>query len=232
MLDQAFDALKTFDWGADPKLLQAIDQAVVDTHDDNSQRAALEARLVAVLSDEISRDAKDYVCRKLRVIGTAKSVPALAALLPQEEYSHMARFALQQIPDPQAATAMRDALHGLNGRLKIGVIGSLGARRDSASVEPLAALLSDGDAPIAQAAALALGAICTPQAAAALANGRTNSAASSAVTDASLACAEGLLALGNKAEALAVYSKLAEFDQPKHIQLAAIRGKLMCAGKS
>ena len=34
MLDQAFEALKTYDWGQDIKVLAAIDEAVVATHGD------------------------------------------------------------------------------------------------------------------------------------------------------------------------------------------------------
>ena len=69
---------------------------------------------------------------------------------------------------PEAAQALRDALPKLDGALKIGVIGSLGVRRDAASVPALAALLGDADAAIAAAAACALGDIGTPDAAKAL----------------------------------------------------------------
>ena len=89
----------------------------------------------------LSRAAKDFACRTLTVIGTAASVPALAALLADAELSHMARYALERIPAPEAAAALRDALPKLSGKLKIGVIGSLGVRRDEASVPALAALL-------------------------------------------------------------------------------------------
>ena len=42
MLDQAFDALKTYDWGTDRKVLNPIDEAVVATHDDAAARKELE----------------------------------------------------------------------------------------------------------------------------------------------------------------------------------------------
>ena len=93
MLSNALEALKTYDWGTDRAVLAPIDEAVISTHDDEASRQELEASLAAVLSTPVSRDAKDYVCRKLMVIGTAASVPALARLLPEEEHSHMARFA-------------------------------------------------------------------------------------------------------------------------------------------
>jgi len=233
MLDQAFEALKTYDWGADPKILNPIDEAVVTTRDDAAARQDLEARLVAVLNSEVSRDAKDFVCRKLAVIGTAAAVPALAELLPHPEHSHMARYALERIPAPEAAQAMRDALPKIDNVLKIGVMGSLGVRQDAASVAALAALLGNADVTVARSAVLALGAIRTPEAARALREGKPESSeARTAAIDASLACAEGLLAAGKKADAMAVYKGFIGEDQPKHVRLAATRGMLACAGKS
>ncbi len=232
MLDQAFDALKTYDWGADRNVLKPINDAVVATHGNAAARRELETRLAAVLASDIPRDARDFVCRKLRVIGTSVSVPALARLLPQKDHSHMARYALESIPAPEAAQAMRDALPGLSGALQVGVIGSLGVRRDTASVAALAALLGDADAAVARAAAFALGDIRTPAAADALAAADpTSDEAKLAATDASLACAEALLADGKKVQALAVYKRFAGGDRPKHIRLAATRGMLACAGK-
>ena len=49
MLDQAFDALKTYDWGTDRNVLKPIDEAVVATHGDAAARQELETRLAAVL---------------------------------------------------------------------------------------------------------------------------------------------------------------------------------------
>jgi hypothetical protein len=233
MLDTAFDALKEYDWGADRSVLNPIDEAVVATHGDAAARQELENRLAAVLNTDVSRDAKDFVCRKLMVIGTASSVPALAALLPEHEHSHMARYALERIPAAEAAQALRDALPKVAGALKVGVIASLGVRQDEASVSALAGLLGDADAEVASAAAYALGDIRTADAAKALAKAKpAGTATKLAAIDASLACAEGLLGHGNKVAALAIYKGLVGEDQPKHVRLAATRGMLACAGKS
>ena len=232
MLDQSFEALKTFDWGTDRMVLSAIDNAVVKTHGDAAAQKELETRLAAVLKTSASRDAKDYVCRKLMIIGTAESVPTLAALLPEKDHSHMARFALERIPAPEAAQALRDALPKVSSELKVGMISSLGARQDSASVPALAALVGEADAAVATAAALALGSIRSADAAKALAAGKpSGEGVKLAVTDASLACAESLLAAGQKAEALAIYKGLIGESLPKHVRLAATRGMLTCAGK-
>ena len=232
-VDAAFDALKTYDWGTDRNVLNPIDEAVVVTHGDAAARGDLEKRLVRVLESGTSRSAKDFVCRTLRTIGTADSVPALAILLPDKDLSHMARYALQSVPAPEAAVALRDALPNVSGKLKVGVIGSLGVRRDAGSVDALVGALAASDAAVACAAAHALAAIGNPAAGLALSK-RAKKApepVKSAITDACLACAERLLADGSKTESLVLYQSLNRQDQPKHVRLAAKRGLLAVAGK-
>jgi len=225
-LDKAFEALKTYDWGADRAPLKPLDDAVVVALGDGAARKALEARLAAVLKTDVSRDAKDVVCRKLRILGTADSVPALAGLLSDWDLSHMARYALERIQDPAAGAALRDALPKLRGALKAGVAGSLGARCDAAAVPALIGLLGGVDASVVAAAATALGAIGTPEAATALvaAAGKVPAGAKAAVIDGALRAAEQLAAAGKKAEAEAVYKAFMSDDMPEQVKLAAARG--------
>jgi len=233
-VDTAFEALATYDWGTDRNTLDPIDDAVVATSGDAAARKGLETRLIAVLNSGASRSAKDYVCRTLKTIGTAESVPALAALLPDKDLSHMARYALERIPAPEAAAAMRDALPKLTSELKVGVVGSLGARRDAGSVAALAGLLGDADQAVASAAALALGTIGSPEAGKALAERvkKSPEGLKQPVADACLVCAETLLADGKKPEATALYQSLSGQNQAKHVRVAATRGLLAAAGKN
>lgn len=197
-VDRAFEALKTFDWGDDRAALVPLENAVVAALRDEKARAALEARLAAVLDTNASRDAKDVVCRHLRVIGSAACVPALARLLPDSKLSHMARYALERIQDPAAGAALRDALPRVSGKLKAGVAGSLGARRDAAAVPSLVPLLGHDDVEIVIAAATALAEIATPEAAGALASAASTvpAAARAAVMDGALRAAEQLARAG------------------------------------
>jgi HEAT repeat protein len=227
MWDEAFDALRTYDWGTDPAVLRPIEEAAVATRCDPLARQQLEQRLIAMLGDCVSRDAKDFACRMLKTVGTAAATPALEAMLPYPEHSHMARYALESMPCPQAGRALRRALPVLSGPLLAGVLGSLGARREAESVAAIAPFLGDDDPAAASAAASALGAIGTAEAAAALAATRPASdAARRAAIDASLACAERLLAAGNKTAAQEIYGRLAGENRPKHIRVAAARGML------
>jgi len=230
-VDKALQTLKTYDWGAARNALDPIDQAINATHGDAAARKALEKGLVDVLAGGISRSAQDYVCRKLRVVGTAQSVKVLAALLPAEKTSHIARYALERIPDEKAVEAMRDALPKVSGTLKPGIIGSLGTRRDKKSTKPIAKLLGDSDSRIARAAAHSLGLIGTAAAAKELSAFATKAPAGMKmhVADARLICAEQLLADGQKAEAIALYKGLKGDDQPKHVKVAAMKGLLTAA---
>ena len=243
-LDQPFDVLKAFDWGGDTSAFQPIDAADVAAHADPAARADLEKRLAALLGAGTSRAAKEYVCRKLSLIGTAASVPSLAALLPEKDHSHMARFALERINASEATEALRKALGTVQGDLKIGMISSLAGRGDAASVPAIAAILLGtsnlGESKTAVAAADALGRIHSPEACQALAaaGGVTDKAAAAAIADARLACAESLLRQGKRAEAKAIYTSLSDAaaagttPTAKATRLAAARGILACLDTS
>ncbi len=232
-LDEAFAALKTYDFGADRHQLKPIDEAVIASYGKAEQRKDLETKLAAVLSTSASRDAKDYCCRVLRVIGTAECVPALAALIDNKELSSSARYALQSIPAPEAGKALRDAVGKTSGELKIGVIGSIAARRDAEAIAAMATCLNDTDKAIASAAAHALGAIGTKEAATKLTDSLKSAKdeVKPSIADACLEAAERLLAGGDKTAAMTVYKSLTGDDQPKHVRLAARAGMLAAAGK-
>ncbi|MBE0534788.1 MAG: hypothetical protein IH624_03900 [Phycisphaerae bacterium] len=231
--DQALAMLKTYDWDSDRNALNPIDQAIIATHGDAAARQVLEKGLVDALAGGLSRSAQDYVCRKLRVVGTARSVAALTALLPAEETSHIARYALERIADEKAANVLRDALPKVSNKLKPGIIGSLGVRRDAKSIEAIAELLGDSDVQVARAAAHALALIGTPAAAGKLSAFAKKTPAGMKIpaADACLICADQLLADGKKSEAVAMYKAFTGDDQPKHVKVAATKGMLTAAAQ-
>jgi len=225
-LDAAFAELVKYDWGADRAPLNTIEQAVVASHGDAAARKDLEKRLDAALGGEAKQAGKQFVCRQLSLIGTADSVPALAALLPDKDLSHMARYALERMPCPEAVAAMRAALPKAAGLQKVGIINSLGVRRDEQAVDALLPLLKDADAQIAAAAAASLGRIGSPKAIAPLAELRRSppKGLQVVVFDASLDLAAALLKAGNKAEAEKIYTELNADNQPPAVRKAAFQG--------
>jgi len=114
-------------------------------------------KLVAILKDPgASVYAKAKACQRLAVVGDKRAVPPLAALLPDEQLSHYARFALEPNPDPSADDALRAALGKLKGRLLVGVINSIAHRRDGRALGALDRLRQDADREVAQAADAAM----------------------------------------------------------------------------
>jgi hypothetical protein len=227
-VDKALETLKSYDWGDDREALKPIDQAIVNAQGNAAVLKPLEKKLVDTLAGGISRSAQDYVCRKLRVIGTAQSVRALTALLADEKTSHIARYALERIPNRRAARAMRNALPKVDSKLKSGIIGSLGVRRDNRSIQAISEHLGDSDIHVAKAAAQSLGLIGTSAAANRLSMFAKKASANMKipVADALLVCAEQLLADGKKSEAVALYKELKGDDQPSHVKAAAMKGIL------
>ncbi|MCY3023708.1 MAG: HEAT repeat domain-containing protein, partial [Planctomycetota bacterium] len=188
-----------------------------------------QAALLEVLRTGASVEGKANACRELARVGTRDAVPALAGLLGDEKLAHRARQALECIPDPAVEDALRDAAPKLQGRLLMGVVCSLGARRDAKSVELLQRLLKDGDAEVVSAAAVALGKIGTPAAAKAIEQALAGAAdaVKPALWDAGLRCAEALTAAGQRDEAVAIYDRLRASDAPFQVRVAATRGAVV-----
>lgn len=185
------------------------------------------AGLVRILKDPSGTVfQKSRACQRLALVGDKDAVPALAALLPDPKLSHFARFGLAPIPDPSADDALRAALPKLKGKLLVGVINTIGQRRDAKAVPALARLLSDADVEVAQAAAASLGYISGAAAAKAIQDGlaRTKGPVRVAVARAGLLCAEGLLAGGARQQAFALYDALTRAEMPKPVRLAAMHG--------
>jgi len=191
--------------------------------------------LIATLqSAEAAEYDKVLACHRLAVVGTPEAVPALAALLSDEKLAHMARYALEAMPDPTVDDALRAALGQLKGPLQLGVINSIGVRRDAKAVDGLIPLLSDPDPEVVMAAAAALGRIGTPKCATALqtALARAQATTRPALGDACLVYAERLVAQNQKREATALYDLLLTMDLPVPLHMAAMRGTLLTQGSA
>lgn len=231
-LDAAFAALRSYAQGSSRGALTPIDDAVMASLDDQRARNELELRLVTALKDGGSAVAREFICSKLTLIGSSSCVPALIDQLAHAEFATAALNALEAIPGNQATEALRSSLAKTEGLQKIGVINSLGAKRDADSVKALSRLLQNKDAGIAGAAAAALGAIATTSAAKALKGFLAKAPASLQlqVADAILTCAERLLAAGKRTDARTLHELLATTKQPKHVQQAAARGLELASG--
>ncbi|HOV75970.1 MAG TPA: HEAT repeat domain-containing protein [Candidatus Hydrogenedentes bacterium] len=196
---------------------------------------AQEADPITVLKSDASLEQKAEACRVLSYKGGPDCVPILAPMLTDEKLSHIARYALEGMPFPEAGAALRDALGKTAGKLRVGVISSLGIRKDEQAVPALIALLADTDASVAQAAAGSLAAIATPEAV----KGIEEAVAQAGLPpnnllpfcDALGGCAEKLAAKGDRDRAAALYERMANVQNaPAQVYAAALRGLVLVRG--
>jgi HEAT repeat protein len=193
--------------------------------DSQSSATEQETKLIAVLKSDAPQKEKADACRELARKGSKAAVAPLAALLGDEKLTHMARYGLEPIPDPAVDDALRDALEKLHGLPLVGVIGSIGVRRDAKAVDRLLKFLKDKDGEVARAAARALGRFGTPAVAKGLegALADTPVANQHAIYEGLFRCAESLAAHGKRAEALAIYDRVKRSQAPAQVSEAAAR---------
>ena len=188
------------------------------------------SELIKMLNDPGSTQfQKSKACMRLAMVGDKAAVPALAALLPDPKFSHYARFALVPIPDASVDDALRTALGTVKGNDLIGVIDSIGQRKDPKAVDALTRLMSVGDQEIALAAIAALGLISGRTATDVLLGGlaKTTDPVRKAVAAACLVSAEEWFLKGDRQQALSLYERLSQTDIPKPIRLAAMNSIIL-----
>jgi len=217
--------LKEYDWGKSGAPLLVVDAEIRQVLGRPDRMAKLEELLLDVLRSETAIAAKRGVCKSLSLIASDRSVATLAAMLTGADTSDSARYVLERMPLGAADAALREALPKTRGQIRVGIINSIGNRKDSRSVALLAGLLEDSEEATAQAAACALGKIGGKEAIAAL--GRQRDAARARVRaealDAYLVCARRLAAAGQRSEAAAMYKELSGDGMPAPIRRAAER---------
>jgi len=227
-LQELLGKVKTYDWGQSRLVLTEVSEIIKKAQGDKGQLAKIEKALLGVLDSDAKRAGKQFVCRELSIIGTEQSVDTLAKMLAGEETSDMARYALERIPGSAVDEALRGALRKARGNARIGIINSLGQRRDKGAVRNLRRILGRPNQETAIAAAAALGRIADSQAAEALAEAKNKAEGKllSVVLDAYLKCADQLVADGNKIKAMGIYKELQAEGNPKPIRTAALTGMI------
>ena len=225
-LKDALKQMSTYEFGQNREILSVVEDYCRLSYGSPETRAIVEEGLVGLLKSDATYDCKDFVCRQLCVIGTEKSVPALASMLTDEKYSNMARYALEGIESKAADKAFAKALGKTSGKTQVGIINSMGVRGSQDSVRAIAKLLNATDPLVAAAAANAIGCIGGEDAAEVLAVARANATpeAKIALDDAYLLCAAKAAAAGQIDEAMAIYTALNNPSEEKQTQLAAIQG--------
>ncbi|MBN2562115.1 MAG: PmoA family protein [Phycisphaerae bacterium] len=195
-------------------------------------RRGLAAKLAALVKPgaECTVEGKQFLCQQLSLIGSAAEIPLLASLLADEQLSLAARAALERIPGNEALSALRAAVSNGRGRELIGVINTLGNRRDAKAVEGILRHLNSSDEAVVGAAIDALGKIGGEQVAAALTSARDGLTAplQRRLDDALLKCADGMASQGLGSKATTIYRSLAMPGKATYVRVAAYSGLLSC----
>lgn len=113
--------------------------------------------------------AKMLACKKLGRIGSEAAIPELVKMLANEKLNFIARYALEPMPSKKVDDVLRKAVAELNGACLVGVIDTIGVRKDAAAVSLLKDLLAKKpEAQVKKAIYAALGAIADTDSAAIL----------------------------------------------------------------
>ncbi len=136
---------------------------------DRAALGDLQKKLLVVLAaPDTTTTGRDLILRAVHRMGFCDDVPPVAALLTDAKLSHMARYALEAVPDPRVDDALIAALPKTDGNTKAGIVTSLGLRRSEKAMTAIVPLTDSADATVAGAALTALGRIGTTSCAEAL----------------------------------------------------------------
>ena len=225
-LEEKLSKAATYDYGQSREVLTEIGDTVKASYEKPEELKQIEAQFDKFLTSDATLAGKQFICRQLSIIGTGQSVPVLSEMLLKADTSDMARYALERIPGEAVNEALRNALGKTEGLPKVGIINTLGMRRDREAVGQLAELIGSKDAQVASAAVAALGHIASPEAAKALAEakGKAKGAFRDQVLDAYLKCADEYVARGERPQALEIYKELYKPAESAAIRSAALAG--------
>lgn len=231
-LDAIFRSAAAYRFGESRETLSEIESRVAASQSSTADRASMRRGLAwLAASPESSFDAKLFACRQLAVIGTPDEVPAVAVLLTEDKTADAARIALENIPGREATGALIRAIPPSSGDKLVGIINSLGIRRDPAAIEPIVLTMGDADLELFTAGTEALANIGNRKAARILSNIRNAQTGEKreAATDALLRCADGLLAERDSRTATEIYKRCLSPEDPVNIRSAALRGFVQSA---
>lgn len=216
----------SYDFGKDEEVLSRLRDYVRACRNSPQAKRECEKKLAAFLATGATLASKREVCQHLREIGSAVSVPALGKMLMMEETSDMARYTLEKIPGEEAEKALVEVLPKAGGKIRLGIIDSVGNRKARSAVPQLAKIISASDEQAAIASALSLGKIASPGAASALSEAmdRASGTLKERIASSLLRYAEMRMAENETDRAAGIFQGLIQAELPLQVRQAAMRG--------
>ncbi len=186
-----------------------------------AQRREIEQKFAVFLKSDATPGGKDFVCKQLSIMGSEASVPALLGILGDPKTADIGRYALERIPGAAVDRALREALPNSSGKARVGILNTIGVRRDAAAVSALRAIALGAQEEEASAALDALAHIADAAAAGAI--GEAYAKNPRAAAEPYLQAANRIAERGNTAAAAPIYQKLYSSAEPATVKAAALR---------
>ncbi|MCX7044024.1 MAG: HEAT repeat domain-containing protein [Candidatus Sumerlaeota bacterium] len=234
---QTLAALRSYQEGEKGGKTAKMEKLIRASESSGELRKILIPQMVKFLCDgQVSFAARQFIAGQISFtgLGGAEGVKAAAGLLlnSDEKTAELGRMALERAPQQEAGPALREVLPKAKGAIRIGIINSLGARRDKDAVETLAQVAMAPDAQAAEAALSALGAIGDAKAAQSLLQLRSTipDSLKPAACAAALRAAALLAAENSREQAHAIYEALYKEGLPEATRVCALRGLIVTDG--
>lgn len=160
-----WEACARLEYGGDRSFAWSVREELMATPAEGWPQA--ETKLLKALALPAGTEAgRAFLCQMLALVGSAQSVPALAALLKEARFVESARYALEAIPGPEASAALREGLGVVAGPARAGLIGSIAVRGDTTARYLLASIKGNPSEPavVREAATRALEHLATARA--------------------------------------------------------------------
>jgi len=232
--ENLLSVIKNYDYGQSREPLTQFAELIRNSIDSPADKQVLETCMLNMLGAEATFAGKQFICQQLSLIGTEKTIPTLEPLLKDEKTSDIARYALERIPGKRVNEVLRTAMSKARGKIRIGIINTLGERKDSESVAAFGKLLYDADKTTAISAAAALGKIADNNSLEILAEAvdRTREEVQLAVLNSYLKCADAQANAGAVAQATSIYQTLLGDKYALPIRSAALHGLVAVSGEN
>lgn len=215
-----------FEYGGDPAPPVQLDELVGRLSGDAQTKKSVEDVLLKFVQSDATPAGKEFAFRQLSLVGSNAAIPVLAPLLIQVDTAEVARYALAAIPGTPADEALRKALaQAPSDRIRIGLINSLGRRRDAKAVQAISPLLASNNLELAAAASAALASISDRSALDALTAARKNAAGQTRniISEATIVCADHFAERGNAGVAVSAYKQMLGTSEPAELRTRVLK---------
>ena len=221
----AIQAVSDYDFDRPRTKLVEVELLINSTNGNRAARLQIEKLMAALLTSKATVAAKQFICKKLWIMGTDLSLPALASLLEGSDpvLSEAACYALRSQDSAAALAVLRKSLTRCRGVARVAILNLLGDKKDATSTAQIIALASDPDPLLSDAAICALGKIASGESVAALDRMHRGSDPTRRLNSAHalLQAGQQLAQRGNPAAARAIWSQLVKDTEAPQIRRGA-----------